>query len=98
MQHCCQPEFFSWADTDAGAGLLQIDPAKNVRKLGEMHTYRCTRCSSLNRVPERRIADGPICGRCKQPLDASGAPQEVTESDLEQALNASPVPVLVDFW
>jgi len=63
-----------------------------------MHTYRCPRCGGLNRVPERRVTDGPICGRCKTPLDASGAPQSVNESELARAIESSPVPVLVDFW
>lgn len=63
-----------------------------------MLTYRCARCGGLNRVPERRLEDGPKCGRCKAALDASGAPQEVTETELARAVESSPVPVLVDFW
>src|SRR5689334_18029855 len=63
-----------------------------------MLTYRCTECGGLNRVPERRVADVPVCGRCKSRLDASGAPQAVTEKELARAVGASPVPVLVDFW
>jgi thioredoxin 2 len=40
----------------------------------------------------------PVCGRCKQRLDLSGAPQSVDEKAYRAALVASPVPVLVDFW
>jgi len=69
-----------------------------MRKLAVMHTYRCAKCGGLNRVPKQRLADGPICGRCKSPLDASGAPQSVGEAELVKAIESSPVPVLVDFW
>ena len=62
-----------------------------------MDVFRCSACGALNRVPAagRRI---PICGKCKHRLDVSGAPQEVNESGLADAIASSPVPVLVDFW
>lgn len=63
-----------------------------------MHTYRCARCGGLNRVPEKRLSDVPVCGRCKNRLEVSGAPQAVDEGELARAIEASPVPVLVDFW
>ena len=63
-----------------------------------MLTFRCTHCSAFNRVPEARVAGKPVCGRCKNPLDTSGKPQVVDEAGLAHALEASPVPVLVDFW
>ena len=57
----------------------------------------CPACHGLNRVPAVRLADGPVCGRCRQPLfaahpvalDAAGFERHVVQSDL---------PVLVDFW
>ena len=52
----------------------------------------------MNRVPESRVRDRPVCGRCKQVLDTSGAPQAVDGEGLASAIVASPVPVLVDFW
>ena len=30
----------------------------------------CPHCASLNRVPDARLADHPVCGRCKAPLFA----------------------------
>jgi thioredoxin 2 len=59
--------------------------------------YRCRECGAFNRV---RDAAGrtPICGRCKNRIDTSGAPQEVSQAGLADALASSPVPVLVDFW
>jgi thioredoxin 2 len=59
--------------------------------------YRCSSCGAFNRVAAG-APGAPICGRCKQPLDTSGAPQEVDRSGLDRAAAASPVPVVVDFW
>jgi len=39
-----------------------------------------------------------VCGRCKQSLDVSGAPQSVDPDGYARAVASSPVPVLVDFW
>ena len=63
-----------------------------------MLTFRCTHCSAFNRVPESRVESRPVCGRCKNAIDTSGAPQTVDDTALEQALSAAPVPILVDFW
>src|SRR5262245_44718722 len=63
-----------------------------------MLAFRCTHCSTINRVPEARVAQKPVCGRCKQALDTSGAPQAVDAAGLSSALQSAPVPVLVDFW
>jgi thioredoxin 2 len=61
-------------------------------------TYRCRSCSAFNRVPESKKGSRPICGRCKNPLETSGAPQEVNSAELAKILSDSPVPVIVDFW
>jgi thioredoxin 2 len=61
-------------------------------------TFRCAHCFAFNRVPEGRAESHPVCGRCKNALDTSGAPQAVDDAELERALSNSPVPVLVDFW
>ncbi|HVU05784.1 MAG TPA: thioredoxin TrxC [Polyangiaceae bacterium] len=63
-----------------------------------MAVYRCTHCGAMNRVPKARLHKRPICGRCKEILDVSGAPQPVSTADLARVIEASPVPVLVDFW
>ena len=59
--------------------------------------YRCTSCGAFNRVAPGREGQ-PVCGRCKQTLDTSGAPQAVDADGLARAAASSPVPVLVDFW
>ncbi len=62
--------------------------------------FRCKSCGAINRVPASRRQNGSeaICGRCKAPLDLSGAPQNVNAALLAQAISSSPIPVLVDFW
>jgi thioredoxin 2 len=59
--------------------------------------FRCNSCGALNNV--KAGAEGtPVCGRCKAPLDLSGAPQEVDAAALERVVQSATVPVLVDFW
>lgn len=59
--------------------------------------FRCAQCGALNRVGAARQG-APVCGRCKNALDVSGAPQEVDAAALDRAIASSPVPVVVDFW
>jgi thioredoxin 2 len=60
--------------------------------------FRCSKCGAFNRVPHDRPAGEATCGRCKEALDLSGAPQEVDAASFERAVANSPVPVVVDFW
>lgn len=57
----------------------------------------CPHCHSLNRVPEARLAEGPVCGRCKRPLFA-GEPFDLQASTLDAHAVRSELPLLVDFW
>jgi thioredoxin 2 len=61
-----------------------------------MATYRCPHCGAFNRIGSG--TGTPVCGRCKQPLPTTGAPQDVDTAGLARAIAASPVPLLVDFW
>lgn len=58
--------------------------------------FVCASCNAWNRVPEGR--SGGRCGRCKTPLDESGAPKPVSDAELDALVASSPIPVLVDFW
>jgi thioredoxin 2 len=57
----------------------------------------CPACLAVNRMPRERLADGPVCGKCRgkllppKPLalDEQSFPRYVADGDL---------PVLVDFW
>jgi thioredoxin 2 len=57
----------------------------------------CPSCSTLNRVPEERLADGPKCGKCKTAL-LEGKPVPVSEASFEAAVMRTELPVVVDFW
>ncbi len=57
----------------------------------------CAHCGATNRVPAARLGDSPDCGRCHQPLRA-GQPIDLTDATFDTVVQASPLPVLVDFW
>lgn len=59
----------------------------------------CPQCKAINRIPVRHLADTGKCGKCKAPLTPHDTPIEVaSESQFDDIVNASAVPVLVDFW
>jgi thioredoxin 2 len=66
--------------------------------MSEALFFRCGGCGQLNKIPAERRFDAPKCGRCKQMLDTSGQPQDVSDAELQRAIGGAPVPVLVDFW
>jgi thioredoxin 2 len=57
----------------------------------------CANCGKKNRVVRARVAEGPVCGHCKQLLFG---PKTLTVTDAAWAddVERSPIPVLVDFW
>jgi thioredoxin 2 len=57
----------------------------------------CANCSTVNRVPPERLADGPVCGKCKAPL-LDGKPVPVGEGTFQAAVERTELPVVVDFW
>ena len=59
----------------------------------------CSQCKAINRIPLRHLADTGKCGNCKSPLPPQAAPIEVaSQSQFDDIVAASRVPVLVDFW
>jgi thioredoxin 2 len=56
----------------------------------------CPHCSAINRVPAQRLGEGPVCGRCKEPLFAA-RPLEVDGPAFERHLGQD-LPLVVDFW
>lgn len=57
----------------------------------------CGRCLATNRVPRPRLADKPICGRCKSHLFPDH-PIALTDATFGPFVAASDLPVVVDFW
>lgn len=57
----------------------------------------CAHCGSTNRVPDERLADDPVCGRCGQAL-LPGQPVELTDANFDAVTARTELPVVVDFW
>lgn len=60
-------------------------------------TVPCPHCHALNRVPSERLAEHPVCGRCKQSL-FDGAPVVLTVANFDAIAGRGELPVLIDFW
>ena len=57
----------------------------------------CPHCAATNRVPEERLRDEPVCGKCGTALMQAG-PVDVSDAVLPKFLSGTELPVLVDFW
>jgi thioredoxin 2 len=57
----------------------------------------CPHCGALNRLPAERLAEHPVCGRCKQAL-FEGHPVELTAANFDAVAGRGDLPVLIDFW
>ncbi|MBE7418693.1 MAG: thioredoxin TrxC [Ideonella sp.] len=57
----------------------------------------CPSCATKNRLPERRVADGPVCGRCGAAL-LPLYPIALDDRSFDAYVEGSGLPVLVDFW
>lgn len=61
----------------------------------------CPRCGAKNRVPQARLADRPVCGKCRAPLGPEGSadkPLNVTDLTFPAEVLDFPGPVLLDCW
>ena len=57
----------------------------------------CSHCGAANRVPDARLADDPVCGRCARAL-LDGAPVKLTDASFERYVARTELPVVVDVW
>ncbi|KAA3651238.1 MAG: thioredoxin TrxC [Proteobacteria bacterium] len=57
----------------------------------------CPHCQAVNRIPSERLADGPHCGRCKQPL-IDARPIAVDAAAFDRHLANDTRALVVDFW
>jgi len=57
----------------------------------------CPECSTTNRVPDARLQDQPVCGRCGAKLMAP-KPVSLTDATFSAYVTHTEQPVLVDFW
>jgi thioredoxin 2 len=70
--------------------------------LQENLIVRCPHCGAKNRIPRSRMADHPICGKCRTPLPGNtGFPEhavDVMDRSFRSEVLSFPGPVLVFFW
>jgi len=57
----------------------------------------CPQCGATNRVPEARLTEHPVCGRCGADV-APALPVPLGDDRLAHYLAQTEAPVLVDFW
>jgi thioredoxin 2 len=57
----------------------------------------CPACGATNRVPEARLKDQPVCGKCGADLMAT-TPVALTDASFPGYIAHTELPVLVDFW
>jgi len=57
----------------------------------------CPSCFATNRIPDERLDEEPVCGRCKTLL-LPREPIALGDDQLPRYLSGTEMPVLVDFW
>jgi thioredoxin 2 len=57
----------------------------------------CPSCLSVNRVARERLAEAPVCGKCRARLLPS-KPIPLDDGTFDHYVDKSDLPVLVDFW
>jgi thioredoxin 2 len=57
----------------------------------------CPSCGTTNRIPDERLRDAPVCGRCGAALMAA-EPVNLGDAALPGFIAKTELPVLVDFW
>ena len=61
------------------------------------HNVVCPACTTTNSIPAGRLGDGPICGKCKEPIFRAH-PVELSQASFQRHIGSNDIPVLVDFW
>lgn len=62
---------------------------------------RCNKCGTKNRIPESRLNDRPVCGKCRTPLSSNSIydhPVVTTDQTFKDEIISYPGPVLLDCW
>lgn len=57
----------------------------------------CPNCLAKNRVPDERLHDAPVCGKCGTPL-ITASPVALDDSSFARFTEGTELPVVVDFW
>ncbi len=57
----------------------------------------CPHCKSVNNIPQKDSYKKANCGKCKKSL-LDTKPIELTDSNFDEVIVNSDIPVIVDFW
>ena len=57
----------------------------------------CPSCGTTNRIPDARLHDDPVCGKCITRLMAA-EPANLSDAALPKFIAHTELPGLVDFW
>lgn len=57
----------------------------------------CPQCDAVNRLPANKLAQRPICGKCKHLL-FEGKAMPLNNQNFHRVIGKTDVPVVVDFW
>ena len=57
----------------------------------------CPSCGATNRVPQERLQQPAVCGKCKHDL-LPGKPTDLTDQSFAKFIGNNDLPVVVDFW
>ena len=57
----------------------------------------CPHCDAVNRLAADRLAEKPVCGKCRQFLFA-GQPVDLNAANFDRHIGRNDLPVVVDFW
>ncbi len=57
----------------------------------------CPACGVTNRIPDERLHQHPVCGRCSAEL-MRAEPVNLSDAALPKFVAGTELPVLVDFW
>jgi thioredoxin 2 len=57
----------------------------------------CPDCGAKNRLPDDRLGESPVCGKCAAAL-MRPAPVALGDDNFQRFIEGTGLPVLVDFW
>jgi thioredoxin 2 len=57
----------------------------------------CPACGTTNRVPDPKLHDSPVCGRCGASIMGT-SPVNLDDASLPKFVERTELPVVVDFW
>jgi len=57
----------------------------------------CMQCEAINQLPFQRLEQGPLCGKCRQPLFQQKS-VALNAGNFRRHIGQNQIPVLVEFW